>query len=132
MKALRNRVYRILDGDRRGDTSKTLCDIFLVTLILVSVGAIIVESVTWLSAGYEEYFDWLELVVVGVFTVEYLARLWTAPDLPKYILVPPWKATLRYAVSPLALIDLAAILPFYLAFVLPWDLRFLRLFRLVT
>lgn len=132
MKALRIRVYELLDGDRYGDRSKTACDIVLVTLILISVAAIILESVKGFTREYVDIFDIVELVVVCVFTVEYFARVWSAPEQPRYMFLSPTRARLKYMISPLALIDLAAILPFYLAFLLPLDLRFLRLFRLLT
>lgn len=132
MKALRVRIYELLDGDRYGDPSKTVCDIVLVTLILISVGAIILESVKGYTREYVDIFDVVELVVVSVFTLEYCARVWAAPEKPKYLLLSPARARLKYMFSPLALIDMAAILPFYLAFFIPLDLRFLRLFRLLT
>jgi hypothetical protein len=63
-----------------------------------------------------------------IFTFEYLLRLWSCIADPRYT-HPIW-GRIRFALTPLALIDLIAILPFYLPLLLPIDLRFIRAFRL--
>jgi voltage-gated potassium channel len=65
-----------------------------------------------------------------VFTFEYLARVWAAVERDDGRYRAPVRGRIRYMVSPLALIDLLAILPFYLTFLVPLDLRFMRIFRL--
>lgn len=76
------------------------------------------------SAGLR-YF---EVFSVAVFTVEYLARLWVCTLDPRY--GGAVRGRLRYARTPLAVIDLLAILPFYLPFFVAMDLRYLRALRL--
>ena len=74
----------------------------------------------------------MRLASIIVFTAEYLLRIWTADLL--YPSLPPWRARLTYMKSAMALVDLLAILPFYLPMLLPMDLlgiRALRLFRLL-
>lgn len=61
--------------------------------------------------------------------MEYLLRLWTADLL--YPALSPFKARLRYVRSGMALIDLIAILPFYLPTLLPINLLGLRTIRMV-
>jgi len=68
---------------------------------------------------------------VAIFTVEYVARLWCIVEAPRYRGLSPSMARLRYALSPLAVVDLVAILPFYLSFLVSVDLRFLRVLRLL-
>ena len=65
-----------------------------------------------------------------LFTLEYGARVWAAVEREGGRYTAPVRGRLRYMLSPLALIDLIAILPFYLSFLLPVDLRFMRVFRL--
>ena len=64
-----------------------------------------------------------------VFTVEYVLRLWTCTMHREFSRVVVGRA--RFALTPLALVDLIAILPFYLPMILPFDLRFIRILRLV-
>ncbi len=86
------------------------------------------ETVKSLEQRYASIFYGFELLSIIVFSVEYLLRLWVAPLNPKY--ENPITGRLRYMVSPMALIDLVAILPFYLPLAVTVDLRLLRLLRL--
>ncbi|MCL2698048.1 MAG: PP2C family protein-serine/threonine phosphatase [Oscillospiraceae bacterium] len=74
-------------------------------------------------------FIYVEIVSVIIFTVEYALRLWTANLL--YPRIRAAKARLRYAVSPMLLVDVAAILPFYLPMAFPVNMTILRLLRLL-
>lgn len=65
------------------------------------------------------------------FTIEYGLRLWASAENPRFAGASPWRARWAYFKSGLGLIDLAAIAPFYLGFLIPWDLRQLRAFRLL-
>ena len=46
-----------------------------------------------------------------IFTVEITLRIYTADLLPRYRRLPPWKARLKYLISPMSLIDLIAVVP---------------------
>ncbi len=87
------------------------------TLIIYSVVCFSVETIPGLSAGTMAFLQWSEIVVVAIFTAEYLYRLWLA------------EKKLGYIFSFYGMIDLLAILPFYLATSL--DLRSLRMLRLL-
>lgn len=98
-------------------------------LIIANLFALVFEHVPAIYQPYASWFHVFDLVSVGVFTVEYLMRLYLAPEdkefkdsnLPRF----------AYARSPFALIDLVAILPFYLAAFIQIDLRMLRALRLL-
>ncbi|MDH7569498.1 MAG: ion transporter [Armatimonadota bacterium] len=111
------------DPESRGDALRA----FLMALILLNVLAVALETVEGLHARYGGLFDAFELFSVIVFTVEYLLRLWVCVCEPRFR-HPLW-GRLRFALTPMALVDLAAILPFYLPMVVS-DLRFLRVARL--
>jgi voltage-gated potassium channel len=128
LKSLKEKVYDVLidvEVDKRADRVVAL---FLMLLIIANGLAVMLETVKALEIKYSRYFYLFELVSVGVFTVEYLLRLWAITLNPIY--KHPLRGRLRYLLTPMALIDLAAILPFYLPIALTIDLRILRLLRL--
>lgn len=120
------RIYAILTvSNRKGDASWYF-DIFIVGLIGLNTVALILESIPPLQIQYNEEFHLFETISVVIFTVEYLLRLWTANAIPRFT-TPLW-GNLRYAATPFALIDLLAVLPFYLPF-FGVDLRIMRILR---
>ena len=101
---------------------------FIYGLILLNVFAIILESYSEIESAYHDLFNYFEYVSVAIFTVEYILRLWTS-DL-NYEAGSGLIKRLKFMVSTYGLIDLLAILPFYLPFFIPFDLRVLRILRL--
>lgn len=85
-------------------------------LIVYSVITIALETMPELSE-WGKFFEVSNVVVVGIFTVEYLVFWWLSDDRRRY----PFRLT--------SIIDLLAILPFYLS--LGVDLRFIRSVRLL-
>jgi voltage-gated potassium channel len=129
--ALRQRIADLLQPHRENDLLGRSVDIFLIALIVLNVIAIVLESVPRYGNLFEQQFYWFEVFSVVIFTIEYLLRLWTAPDARGSDGQPSGQARLKYLHSPMALIDLLAILPFYLTFFVSIDLRFLRVVRLL-
>ena len=121
-------IYEILEVAAPGDRTSNTIDIFIMMLILANVLAITLESVESSSSVYRPLFDGFETFSVLVFTVEYLLRLWSCSADSRF--GSPLLGRLRFALTPLALIDLVAILPFYVPFVVP-DLRVVRVMRLL-
>ena len=74
-------------------------------------------------------FRYIEVASVSAFTIEYVLRLWTADRLFPY--ETAYKARIKHTFSFMAIVDLLAILPFYIPFLIPVDLRVLRLLRLL-
>jgi voltage-gated potassium channel len=129
MNGLRRRTYTILEN-ASGEPAARLLNGLLIGLILANVAAILLASVTSIGARYHAWFSTFEWLSILVFTFEYLARVWSAVERDDGRYRAPVKGRIRYMLSPLALIDLLAILPFYLQFLVPLDLRFMRIFRL--
>ncbi|MBC7079081.1 MAG: ion transporter [Methanothrix sp.] len=121
---IRHRVYRLLEP---GDDAGRYIDLFIICLIVLNVIAVMLETVLWISAHYASLFRAFEIFSVAVFTIEYILRVWSCTVDPRFR--EPIRGRLRFMVTPLAVIDLLAFLPFYLPFVLP-DTRVLRVVRL--
>lgn len=100
---------------------------FLIVLISLNVAAIVMESVEPIRLKYSAGFKAFETFSVILFTIEYVLRLWAANEDARYS--KPILGNLRFALTPLAIIDLLAILPFYLPMI-GIDLMFLRIMRL--
>ncbi len=127
---LRRRTFEVLEEARRDDPLSRVIDLLLIVLITVNLAAVVLESVPSLSLRYHAVFALIEFVSLVVFTVEYAARIWAATDQPlrprRYL--PPW---LGYMVSGPGLIDLLAVMPFWVALFATADLRVLLVFRIV-
>ncbi len=128
-KLTKKRIFEILDLAESGDSISRVWDIFIISLICLNVGAVILETVQSIHAQMVGFFRWFEVISVAVFTVEYVLRLWSVTAEDNY--KRPFIGRLKYAFSFLSLVDLFAILPFYLPFLIPIDLRMLRALRLL-
>ena len=95
---------------------------FIYTLIIVNVIALILESFEEIGVAYSAFFNSFEIFTVLIFSIEYILRIWTAEysDGTKS----------KYLFSFLGIIDLVAIVPFYLPLLIPFDLRIVRILRL--
>lgn len=109
----------IFESDTRAGR---LFDIWLIVFILASVLAVVLGSLPGLPAGQRDMLNRVEWLFTALFTLEYLARLVCVRH--------PW----RYALSFYGVIDLLALLPTWLALLVPEvhaliDVRVLRLLR---
>lgn len=128
--SVRKRTRRLVDPTHADGRGK-LFNLVIISLILLNVLAVALETVDWIYAAYGAQFLLLETLSVTVFTAEYLARIWSVVEAGEPY-DRPIVGRLRYATRPLLLLDLVAIAPFYIALVggTP-DLRFLRALRLM-
>lgn len=123
---LRRRVHEVVELARPGDGASRAFDLFIIVLILANVAAMVADSVPEVAARWGGPLAVFETVSVIVFTAEYGLRLWSCVERPDF--ERPIAGRLRFALTPLALIDLLAVLPFFLPF-MGWDFRFLRMLR---
>ena len=122
----------MLDVSEPGDRLSRLFDYVLIGLILLNFLAVILESVNSIRSQWLVEFRAFEIFSVAVFTIEYVARVWSIVEnrwQTEYR--HPFWGRLRFMVTPMALIDLLAVAPFWLSMIFPVDLRFLRVVRLL-
>ncbi len=116
----RENLYTIIfEADTRAGR---LFDILLIAAIILSVTVVILDSVSAVSSRHGRLFNWLEWGFTALFTIEYLLRLACV------------RHPIRYATSLFGIIDLLAVLPAYIAILVPEayalaDVRVLRLLR---
>lgn len=90
-------------------------DYFIQSLIFLSIVSFSLDTLPSLSINLRQFLDGFEIFSIIIFSVEYLLRVYVS------------KKPLKYIFSFYGLIDIIAILPFYLNTFI--DLRFLRAFR---
>ena len=126
-------VLRVLEPAALGDRTSRIWDLSLFFLVVLNLVAVALESVPTLQMSYGTWLYNFELFSVVVFSVEYIARVWSAPAKRGVDFTDsPLKSRFRYIFSFYGLIDLVAILPFYIQALFPGlDLRVLRALRLL-
>lgn len=124
---LKERVYDVLVETDDGDLVDRIVAVFLMVLIIVNAFAVVVESDAEIALRFAPLFNALEIFSVTIFTIEYGLRVWIAPLDPRF--PGAIRGRGRYICTPLALIDLVALLPFYAPMLVPLDLRVVRILR---
>ena len=123
---IKSRVHEVIEPAADGDTLSRVVDIIIIGLIVINTIMVIVDTFD-IPKSVRTVMNVVETVSVIVFTIEYIVRVWTAdlsrPD------IGPMKSRVKYVFSFQAIIDLVALLPFYLPFLFPVNLVVLRVFR---
>ena len=122
----KQRIWEILEISKENDKNSKVFDYFISILIGLNVVALILETEEKLFGEYEYIFRYFEIVSVLIFSAEYLLRLWSCISVEKY--QNPILGRIKYLFSPMAIIDLLAIAPFYMTFIVS-DYRILRILR---
>ena len=126
----RRQVHDILEVGGDAHPAGRVINAFLITLIFANALAFAAETVDDVAVRYGTYLDAFNVFSVMVFSLEYVLRMWSAVEIPMLSRMPPWRARLRFALRPIMIIDLLAVLPWYLQSFVSVDLRSLRVFRL--
>lgn len=128
MKKIKNYIFEAMQSLDENNKFAKFFDIFIILLIIINVITLFIETFS-ISQTLHEIFDIFEIFSVIIFSIEYLLRVWTSDLI--YPDKKPVLARIRYIFSFMALIDLLAILPFYLPLLIPFDLRVLRVLRAI-
>ena len=128
-RSIRRLVYDLLFNKDNPDGYSSVFEKTIIIIILVNAVVLLAETIPIIYDYRERQFHIFDVVSVAIFTVEYLLRLYVAPEDPDFN--QGKLPRLRFIRSPYAIIDLVAILPFYLAAFFNLDLRALRVLRLL-
>ncbi len=121
-RTLRKEIFETLEGKKK-TKAKRFVDIFLCTMVVLNIMAIVLSSVASFSSRLFPLLLAFEIFSVLVFTIEYLARVWSS-------------GKISFALRPLMIVDLLAVIPFYLIIFSPGAFEYtriaqiLRLFRI--
>src|SRR5215471_10946814 len=126
----RHTLYRLLESHTHTGRWRRAADTFLVLLIVANAAVVLFDDAMQAGDHWRPWLIAFEYLSIGLFTIEYLGRLWVAVESDDFLDASPLRARLRYILSPAGLVDLIAILPFYFGVLLTFDLRYLRLLRL--
>jgi voltage-gated potassium channel len=128
---MRKKIYDVLEMTNAQDFLSRAFSLFVVVLISINIICIVLESIPELNEKHRSLFFSIEIISTTIFAVEYVLRLWSCVE-SKIATSSPVKTRIRYALSPLAIVDLLAFLPSILQLLFPGiDLRFLRVLRLL-
>lgn len=124
--SLRRRTHQIFEIEHHG--LARLFNIAIMLLIAITVVIVFIETMPQIRDEYTAGFIWFEYISIALFSIEYIARLWSSAEIDPE---QPWRSRWKYAKSPLALVDLLAVAPFYLGLFIQLDTRYLRVVRLL-
>ncbi|WAI02073.1 ion transporter [Methanogenium organophilum] len=131
MGRIKTRVFEIVSSAKEGDRTSFLFDMVIIGFIILSVGELIIASIPGMIIRYFWVFVAVEILTAVVFSIEYILRMWSCTVDERY--QNPISGRIRFALTPLVLIDLVSILPYYLTILIPGAnvtfLRTLRVFR---
>jgi voltage-gated potassium channel len=128
-KSYKLRIYEILESTNSEDKTAEAVNLFMLVLVVLNVTAVVLETVESIYVAHKDLFHYLSDISVVVFTIEYILRLWSCDVDPKYS--RPFLGRLRFALTPLSLIDLLVILPTYAVLAFPTDHKLLRSLRVL-
>lgn len=127
MKKIKKYCFDLLDPEDIESSAEKVVNWFILVLICLNTLAVMIEP-NMTNPSIIKVLQIFELFSVVFFSVEYILRVWVSDYY--YPSKSPIIARVKYVFSPMALIDLIAILPFYLPFLIAVDLRVLRSLRL--
>ena len=105
---LRSKLYSQLEPDARASSGLSLLNSFIIALVLISFLALALETEQTIGPAWRQGIDYVNLIIVAVFAIEYAVRLWVAGEDPRYRGV---RGRLKYMMTPYAVTDLIAFLP---------------------
>jgi voltage-gated potassium channel len=133
-KQLKTVIYEILETSDSSNFYNLANDIVITFLILLNIASFIASTSPIFSLEHKLIFEYIEIVSSLVFSIEYVFRMWVCTVDRRYS--HPILGRIKYALTPLSIIDLISVLPFYLVLLFPsmifiHSISILRLLRLL-
>lgn len=125
---LKIKIHRLFETNFSSSIMFKIFHLFIISLILLNVLEVILETVDEIADQYAEIFRDFEYFSVAIFSIEYFMRVWCCNVNKNYsghII-----GRVKFIFTPMALVDLLSIMPFFLPLFTTFDLRFIRLIRL--
>lgn len=126
-RTLRQKVDALINETPTSGRLHRQIDAVFMFFIITSVVAVFLETVPIVYEPLKQEFHWFDTIAIGVFTLEYVLRLYAAPENQRHRAAA--FPRLSFVRQPSAIVDLVAIVPYYLQFLLSADLRFIRILR---
>ena len=128
-RTLRQKAHSLMFETPTSGRLQSQLDMFFIFFIILSVISVFLETVPEIAQPLHAEFHVLDLAAVGIFTIEYLLRFYASPEMERD--KSTFMARLAFPFKPTSMVDLVAILPFYLQFLITVDLRFIRILRVL-
>jgi hypothetical protein len=128
-RSFREKIDSLMNETHTSGRLHQQLDLILIFVIVLSVVCVFLETVPEIHEPLALEFHYLDLFSVGVFSVEFLLRLYASPE--RLGVTTPLFSRLAYLRKPATLVDLIAVLPFYLQVFVSVDLRFVRILRVL-
>jgi voltage-gated potassium channel len=123
----RKKIFVLLENVS-GSKAAQFVHYFLMILILITVIAVILESDEEIYLKYKVFFWYLEIFSLIIFSLEYILRVWVSAENKSY---KGFKGRIKYMLTPMAIIDLLAVLPAWFGLFVSRDFMILRGLRLI-
>ena len=129
-RTFRQKIHALMFDSAYGGKLKEFFDVFIGVWVLISVLAVVMETVASVTYLINIEFVILDTIAVAIFTLEFMMRIYSSVEEPGHR--NPLTGRIKEFTKPSTFIDFLAILPFFLEVLLRdhLDLRFLRIFRL--
>ncbi|MCX7747409.1 MAG: ion transporter [Clostridia bacterium] len=124
---IKSKVYETIEQTGNETVAHNIFEFFITTLVLLNVAAVIFETDKG-SSHYQQFLHIFEIVSIAIFTIEYVLRIWScnADEKFKGLIL----GRIKFAFSPISIIDLMAVLPFYIHYLYNFDSRIVLIFRI--
>jgi voltage-gated potassium channel len=120
-------IFSVLETDSHKTIIGKVVNFIIVSLIVLNILSVVLSTVDSVAIQHSKWFDRLEYISVIVFSLEYILRVWVSNLRRGYH--HPLYGRIRYMLTPMAVIDLCSVVPFFLVIGTHIDVRFITIMR---